>query len=63
MYVQKRDGRREPVTFDKITSRIKKLCYSLNTDFVDPVAVAQKVLPPTPPTRHPLRRSSGERVV
>jgi len=43
MYVQKRDGRREPVTFDKITSRIKKLCYGLNAEFVDPVRVSQKV--------------------
>ena len=23
--------------FDKITSRIQKLCYGLNSDFVDPV--------------------------
>ena len=23
--------------FDKITSRIQKLCYGLNADFVDPV--------------------------
>ena len=30
MYVQKRDGRRESVHFDKITSRIQKLCYGLN---------------------------------
>ena len=42
MYVIKRDGRREKVHFDKITSRIKKLCYGLN-DLVDPVIVAQKV--------------------
>lgn len=24
---------------DKITSRIKKLCYGLNNDFVDPVSI------------------------
>lgn len=30
-------GRREEVHFDKITSRIQKLCYGLNMDFVDPV--------------------------
>lgn len=30
MYVMKRNGRRESVHFDKITSRIKKLCYGLN---------------------------------
>ena len=31
------DGRKEPVLFDKITSRISKLCYGLNQDFIDPV--------------------------
>ena len=30
MYVMKRSGRRESVHFDKITSRIKKLCYGLD---------------------------------
>ena len=30
MYIIKRDGRRESVHFDKITSRISKLCYGLN---------------------------------
>mmetsp|Transcript_3396 Transcript_3396/g.12260 ORF Transcript_3396/g.12260 Transcript_3396/m.12260 type:complete len:842 (-) Transcript_3396:1060-3585(-) len=43
MYVVKRDGRHEPVHFDKITSRLKKLSYGLNAEFCDPVAVAQKV--------------------
>jgi hypothetical protein len=42
MFVIKRDGRKEPVHFDKITSRISKLCYGLNEDFVDPVLVSQK---------------------
>ncbi|PNJ02504.1 RRM1 isoform 4 [Pongo abelii] len=36
MHVIKRDGRQERVMFDKITSRIQKLCYGLNMDFVDP---------------------------
>ena len=31
------DGRRQEVHFDKITYRIKKLCYGLNMEFVDPV--------------------------
>ncbi|KAG0259718.1 Ribonucleoside-diphosphate reductase large subunit [Mortierella polycephala] len=44
MYVLKRDGRRETVHFDKITSRISKLCYGLNPDFVDPPKVSQKVV-------------------
>ena len=30
MFVVKRDGRKEPVMFGKITARIKKLCYDLN---------------------------------
>jgi ribonucleoside-diphosphate reductase subunit M1 len=37
MYVVKRDGRKEPVKFDKITARINKLSYGLNTLFCDPV--------------------------
>ena len=32
------------VKYDKITSRIEKLCWGLNRDYVDPVAVAQKVI-------------------
>ena len=43
MYVVKRDGRKEPVMFDKITERIKKLCYGLN-DLVDAVKVAMRVI-------------------
>ena len=43
MYVLKRDGRREPVQFDKITARIKKLCYGLH-DAVDPTKVAMRVI-------------------
>jgi ribonucleoside-diphosphate reductase alpha chain len=44
MYVVKRDGRKESVKFDKITARITKLCYALNSDYVDASAVAQKVI-------------------
>lgn len=32
------DGRKENVFFDKITSRIVKLCYGLNMDYIDPVS-------------------------
>ena len=32
------DGRQETVMFDKITSRISKLCYGLNADFIEPVS-------------------------
>ena len=38
MYVLKRDGRKEDVKFDKITARIKKLCWGLDSKFVDPVS-------------------------
>ena len=43
MYVVKRDGHKEPVMFDKITDRIKKLCYGLNS-LVEPVKVAMRVI-------------------
>jgi ribonucleoside-diphosphate reductase alpha subunit len=43
MYVLKRDGRKETVQFDKITARVKKLCYGLNVA-VDPLKVAMKVI-------------------
>ena len=44
MFVLKRDGRKQPVQFDKITARIQKLCYGLDTRYVDPIAVALKVI-------------------
>ena len=43
MYVLKRYGRKEPIMFDKITARVRKLCYGLN-DLVDPVKVAMRVI-------------------
>ena len=43
MYVVKRDGRKEEVKFDKVTARIKKLCYKLSP-IVDPTGVAMKVI-------------------
>ncbi|XP_071504655.1 ribonucleoside-diphosphate reductase large subunit-like [Diadema antillarum] len=43
-YVKKRDGRTENVMFDKITSRIQKLCYKLNPDFIDPAVITMKVI-------------------
>ncbi len=43
MYVVKRDGKREPVMFDKITARVRKMCYGLNK-LVDPVKVAMRVI-------------------
>jgi ribonucleoside-diphosphate reductase alpha chain len=43
MHVIKRDGRKESVKFDKITARIKKLCYGLNP-IVDPTKVTVRVI-------------------
>ena len=39
-----RDGRKEPVRFDKITARVQRLCYGLNPNHVEPVAITQKVI-------------------
>ena len=44
MLVVKRDGKSEPVAFDKITARIKKLCYGFDPKHVDATLVAQKVV-------------------
>ena len=43
MFVLKRDGRKEPIMFDKITARIRKLNYGLNP-LVDPVRIAMRVI-------------------
>lgn len=43
-HVVKRDGRRERISFDKITSRIEKLCYGLNNTHMDPTVVTMKVI-------------------
>lgn len=43
-YVFKRDGRKERVQFDKITTRIDKLCYGLDMNHVNPIEVTQKVV-------------------
>lgn len=44
MYVIKRNGRRESVKFDKITARINKLSYGMDTNFVDPIKIGKKVI-------------------
>lgn len=44
MKVIKRDGRQQEVQFDKITARIKKLCYGLDTVHLDPSLVAVRVI-------------------
>lgn len=44
MQVLKRNGRLEDVSFDKITARIKRLCYGLDTDHVDYIEISKKVI-------------------
>lgn len=44
MQVVKRSGKRESVSFDKITARVKKLCYGLNTKYVSHIEIAKKVI-------------------
>lgn len=44
MYVLKRDNRKEPVRFDKITARVSRLCYGLDPKHVDAVAITQRVI-------------------
>jgi ribonucleoside-diphosphate reductase alpha chain len=44
MFVVKRDGRQESVKFDKVTARVQKLCYGLDSTHVDSFTVAQKVI-------------------
>jgi len=44
MYVIKRDGRRETVMLDKITSRIEKLTYNLDINHIDPPQITLKVI-------------------
>jgi len=42
MFVLKRDGEKQAVSFDKITTRISTLCKGLASQ-VDPVVISQKV--------------------
>ncbi|MCF6352255.1 MAG: ribonucleoside-diphosphate reductase subunit alpha [Cyclobacteriaceae bacterium] len=44
MLVVKRDGRHESVKFDKITARIEKLCYGLDSKYITPLDIAKKVI-------------------
>lgn len=44
MQVVKRNGTKQPVLFDKVTSRIAKLCYGMDPAYIDPVLVAQKAV-------------------
>jgi ribonucleoside-diphosphate reductase alpha subunit len=44
MQVIKRSGRREDVSFDKITARLRKLTYNLDTQYVNLIEVSKKVI-------------------
>jgi ribonucleoside-diphosphate reductase alpha chain len=44
MQVIKRDGSREPLKFDKISNRVRKMTYGLNNDFIDVLEISQKVI-------------------
>jgi len=44
MEVIKREGSRERVKLDKILNRIKKQCYGLDMDYVEPMEIAKKVI-------------------
>lgn len=44
MQVVKRSGKTESVSFDKITARVKKLCYGLDPNHLDSIEIAKKVI-------------------
>lgn len=44
MQVIKRSGRKEEVSFDKITARLRKMTYGLDTNYVNLIEVSKKVI-------------------
>ncbi|CAJ1425079.1 unnamed protein product, partial [Effrenium voratum] len=44
MFVVKRDGTQQEVKFDSITRRLQPLCEGLDSNYIDPVLVTQKVI-------------------
>ena len=44
LFVKKRHGRTESVSYDKITTRILRLCYGLDMNFIDPAQISWKVI-------------------
>ncbi len=44
MWVIKRNGRKQEVRFDKITSRVQRLCYGLDATYVDATLVSKRVI-------------------
>ena len=43
MRIINRKGESEDIVLDKITSRIKKLCYNLESNVIDPIIISTKV--------------------
>ena len=60
MEVIKRDGRREPMLFDKITSRITKLSWGVDARVVDPALAVVDGLPLSPGGGRLTLLTSGE---
>lgn len=44
MEVIKRNGIRQDVSFDKITARVKKLCYGLDPEYINHIEISRKVI-------------------
>ena len=44
MKVLKRNGKLENVYFDKITARVSKLCYGLDTRHIDPTKITRRAV-------------------
>ncbi len=44
MEVIKRNGKREGVSFDKITARVKKMCYGLDPQYIDHIEISKRVI-------------------
>ncbi len=44
MFVIKRDGHKEPVSFDKIKRRIEQLCTGLDGRYIDSIEICKKVI-------------------
>ena len=44
MQVIKRSNKKEAVSFDKVTARISKLCYGLNSNYIDPIEISKRVI-------------------
>lgn len=43
-FVINRDGKKQPVMFDRITERIRELCFGLNENFIDPARITASVI-------------------